>query len=275
MQPSLDAAILHRADARGGVVDDPTHAPEAPDATDGNAPADAAVSGADGRTTDAVRDPDTVDVIRDGVVMTIDRDDLADLLASDAIDDFRTGEYTVLKARCDDLARRIIRDGGDVTFTRLARDVGTAPATLKKLMATSMYREVFNRVSDEILGTIDDAIIDERRDVMTRGDALQRRALTLLGEAMAISRAHMDAVKGNPSAARPSLIQAGIDAAAEVRQVVTSRAAIGAPGATVNVIVNRQQALVIGGALAESGVDLSDILGGFTTRDAPASTEAA
>lgn len=263
MSASLDAAILANPGAampgaRGddGATSFTPRVLEAPTARADVARVDAAV-GADG----IARDADAIDVVRNGVVTTVMRDELAALLATDAVHDFRTGEHTVLRARCDDIVRRVIRDGGDVSYASLARELATSPATVKKLMATAVYRETYSRVSDETYGTIDDAIVDERRDVLTRGDALQRRALTLLGEAMEISRAHIAAVRGNPSAARSSLIQAGIDAAAEVRQVVTSRAAATSNGATINVTVNRQQAVVIRGALVESGVDLSDILG--------------
>jgi len=179
---------------------------------------------------------------------------------TDIVDD--DGTSTILRARCDDVARRVVREGGHVSMAALAREVGTTPPTLKRLMATKVYRETYNQVSDELLGTIDDRIADERLDTLTRGDTLQRRALTVLSEAMMIARGHMVAVAEGRVVARPQLLKVAVDAAAEVRQVVSARSAVaGANGATVNVNITRNQATVIQGAFRESGVDLSDVLG--------------
>ena len=182
------------------------------------------------------------------------------------------GTSTILRARCDDVARRVIREGGHISMAALAREVGTTPPTLKRLMATKVYRETYNQVSDELLGTIDDRIADERLDTLTRGDTLQRRALTVLSEAMMIARGHMVAVAEGRVVARPQLLKVAVDAAAEVRQVVSARSAVaGANGATVNVNITRNQATVIQGAFRESGVDLSDVLGEvFGNRTIPA-----
>lgn len=168
---------------------------------------------------------------------------------------------TIKRARCDDIARRIIRDGGHTSMTALAREIGTSPATLKRLMSTHIYRDTYNRVSDELLGTIDDRIADERLDTLARGDTLQRRAMTVLAEALEISRGHMRAVRDNGAIARPQLLKVAVDAAAEVRQIVSARSSVGANGTTINVNVTRNQATIIQGALRESGVDLSDVLG--------------
>jgi hypothetical protein len=264
MTAALDPAIL-RAEAAGDVsravdVDDP--ALKAAGDVDANPAPYVDMPAADSRAP-------VVTVIRDGVpVIAATEDALAELLASDAAMDFRTGEHTVLRARCDDVVRRIIHAGGDVTYVGLARELGTSPATLKKLMATALYRETYNRVSDEVLGTIDEAIADERRDIVTRGDSLQRRAQTLLGEAMEIARTHMQDAKLKATPVRPSIIQVGIDAAAEVRMVNSARGAMASAagaGAGVSVTVTRQQSVVIKGVLAESGVDLSDVIGEFVS----------
>jgi alpha-D-ribose 1-methylphosphonate 5-phosphate C-P lyase len=117
-------------------------------------------------------------------------------------------------------------------------------------------------VSDELLGTIDDRIADERLDTLARGDTLQRRALTVLSEAMMIARGHMAAVAEGRVIARPQLLKVAVDAAAEVRQVVSARSAVGQTGSTVNVNITKNQATIIQGAFRESGVDLSDVLDG-------------
>jgi hypothetical protein len=187
----------------------------------------------------------------DALAVAIDRDDIA--------------ANTILAARCDDVARRIVREGGHISITTLAREVGTSPATLKRLMNTPRYRETYNRISDELLGTIDDRIADERLDTLVRSDTLQRRALTVLSEAMMIARGHMLAVAEGKVVARPQLLKVAVDAAAEVRQVVSARSAVGATGSTVNINITKNQATIIQGAIRESGIDLSDVLDGMFT----------
>lgn len=230
----------------------------------------------------ATTDADVVTDLPDdaaSVVLDVaaDDDDLVDLLAREAEGTFRTGERTVLMARCDDLARRIVRDGGQVTYARLAREIGTSPATLQKLMGTRLYRETYSRVADEILGTIDEHLRNERMDVLSRSDSLQRRALTVLASAMDVAEKHMADVRTGAAGviARPSIMQAGIDAAAEVRQVVAARTAMtnDAGGKGGALTVNKVQAVVIQGALAESGVDMSDILGAVFGRERRSSTK--
>lgn len=183
-------------------------------------------------------------------------DDITNALTND-----RDATSTILRAKCDDIARRIIREGGHIAMAQLAREIGTTAPTLKRLMATPTYRETYNRISDEILGSIDDRIEDERLDNLIRGDLLQRRALTVLNEAMAIARGHMAAVAAGTVVARPQLMKVAVDAAAEVRQVVSARAATGTNGAALNVNITKNQAVIIQGAFRESGVDLSDIIG--------------
>src|SRR6185436_15569125 len=129
-------------------------------------------------------------------------------------------------------------------------------------MATPTYRAVYNVVSDEILGTIDDRIADERADMLVRGDSLQKRAMTVLAECFEISRKHAEDVRMGRVAARPQLLKVAVDAASEVRQVVSARSAMGASGTTINVNITRNQATVIQGAIRESGIDLSDVLDG-------------
>jgi len=192
----------------------------------------------------------------------------------DALDMGGTIANTILRARCEDVARRVIREGGHTSMAALAREIGCAPATLKRLMSSDVYRDVYNRVSDELLGTIDDRIADERLDTLVRSDTLQRRALTVLAEAMAIARGHMADVADGKVVARPQLLKVAVDAAAEVRQVVGSRTGVGANGATVNINVTRNQATIIQGAIRESGIDLSDVLDGVFVVPTPASATA-
>jgi len=199
--------------------------------------------------------------VADAFAAVIDTRVFPDILAT-AIDRDDENANTILRARCDDVARRIVREGGHISMTTLAREVGTTPPTLKRLMNTPVYRETYNRVSDELLGTIDDRIADERLDTLARGDTLQRRALTVLSEAMMIARGHMAAVAEGRVIARPQLLKVAVDAAAEVRQVVSARSAVGQTGSTVNVNITKNQATVIQGAFRESGVDLSDVLDG-------------
>lgn len=249
MSPLLDVAILRALTPTATpsplalAADDSTRAAETPD--------DAASS---------LAAPSGATVLIATPITASPRDDIADMLDRDdpAVD-------TIKQARCDDISRRIIREGGHISMAALAREMGTTAPTLKRLMSTALYRQTYNRISDELLGSIDERIADERLDVLTRGDTMQRRALTVIGECLEMVRAHKRAVD-NGAVARPGMLKVGIEAAAEIRQLVTARAAAGANGAQVNINITRNQATVIQGAFRESGVDLSDVLGeAFTT----------
>ena len=99
-------------------------------------------------------------------------------------------------------------------------------------------------------------------DVLVRGDSLQRRAMTVLHEALELSRTHMANVRDAGAIPRPGLLKVAVDAAAEVRQIVSARNATGKDGGpTVNINITRNHATVIQGAFRESGVDLTDVLG--------------
>lgn len=195
-------------------------------------------------------------------VATITPDALSTAIERAGLDATDAASNTILRARCDDVARRVVREGGHVSMTALAREVGTAVATLKRLMATPLYRETYNRVSDELLGTIDDRIADERLDTLARSDTLQKRALTVLSEALEIARGHMRSVRDQGVVPRPQLLKVAVDAAAEVRQVVGARAGVDGRTSQVNINITRNHATVIQGAFRESGVDLSDVLDG-------------
>jgi hypothetical protein len=187
------------------------------------------------------------------------RDDLAQLItATTNTDD------PILRAKCDDIARRIVRDGGRTNFTALAREVGSSPTTIKRLIGTPTFRRVYDQVSEELLGTVDDRIVDERLDVLSRQDSLQRRAMTVLADCMAIVRAHRQQVIGGANP-RPGLLKLGVDAAAEIRQLGIAARGAGAGGMNVNVgiTINRTHATIIQQAIAESGIDLSDIVEGI------------
>jgi len=250
MATRLDVAILRVAPEPGDGIADVAPPPvvfvKAPEIADA-LPAQLAIDDPSGADTIVPRTPPTT-IAPDTIAIALDRRDApAD---------------TILRARCDDLARRIIREGGHVSRAALAREIGCAPATLARLMATDIYRDTYNRVSDELLGTIDDRIADERLDTLVRSDSLQRRALTVLSEAMMIARHHMADVGAGKVVARPQLLKVAVDAAAEVRQVVTARSGVAGNGTTVNINVTRNQATIIQGAIRESGIDLSDVLDG-------------
>jgi len=242
MSPLLDVAILRATAPAIEPVDStppvPVTAPEI------DTPLPSRTPTLSGANTITANRPATVDV-------------LAELLASNdpTID-------TIKLARCDDVARRILREGGHVSMAALAREMGTTAVTLKRLMATKLYRRVYDQVSDELLGTIDERIADERLDVLVRGDSLQRRAMTVLHEALELSRTHMANVRDAGAIPRPGLLKVAVDAAAEVRQIVSARNATGKDGGpTVNINITRNHATVIQGAFRESGVDLTDVLG--------------
>jgi hypothetical protein len=159
--------------------------------------------------------------------------------------------------------RRVIRDGGQITHAALARETGLGRRQLADLLASPVYKETFEKVSEEVFGTIDDRIKNERLDSLTRADTIQRRALTVLGEALTLSRDHMLAVQEGRAVPKAALIKAAVDAAAEVRQVISARSQLGGGGKSLNVTINKVQANIIQGALRESGIDLSDVIDGF------------
>jgi len=188
-------------------------------------------------------------------------DPLADMLDSPQIGE----DNPILLARCDDVARRIVSAGGQISKAELARQVNCAPQTIARLMSRPVFRKVYNEVSDEVMGTIDDRIIDERLDLTARQDAQQRRAMTLLARCFEIVDRHAAQVIDGTAIARPGVLKLAIEAAAEVRQIGTARGGGGVGnGATVNINITRNQATVIQGAIRESGIDLSDVLGEMT-----------
>lgn len=190
---------------------------------------------------------------------TTNTDDLAGLL------DTSNEHAPILRARCDDIARRIVGAGGQITTTELARQIGCAPATIKRLMSRPIFRDVFNAVNDEIMGTIDDRILDERLDLTQRQVAQQQRAMTMLAKCFAIVDKHAAQVMDGTAVVRPGVIKLAIEAAAEVRQIGQARGGA-ANGVTINnnISLTRNQSTIIQGAIRESGIDLSDVLGEMT-----------
>lgn len=172
---------------------------------------------------------------------------------------------TIVVAECEDIARRVMREGGAYTMTSLAREVGMTVGRLKSLMATPTYRAVAAKVSEEFWGSIDDHIKDERLDSLVRANAIQQRGLTVLGEILDVVKKHTTDVKGGNVMPKATLIKAGVDAVAEARQNANAlrEMARGSTGGTLNITLTGKHASLIGGALKESGVNLSDVLDGY------------
>lgn len=252
--PALDVRILRRP------IDDQVWAPVAdqPDPVDQPAIAPVAVEVAP--ITPIVTGATAFATNR----VLIASDPLAELLDRPLNDEISP----ILRARCDDVARRIVRDGGQVSIAGLAREVGCAPITMKRLMAHRVFRDVYNEVSDELMGTIDDRIANERLSIVVRQESLQQRAMTVLSEALALSQQHARNVVDNGAILRPGIIKTGIEAATEIRQIGTARAGVGggAASTSVNINITRNHATVIQGAMRESGIDLSDVLGDVFTQ---------
>lgn len=173
-------------------------------------------------------------------------------------------DETILMAECEDLARRVIREGGNYTMTSLAKEVGVTTGRLKMILASPQYRDIYAKVSESFYGSIDDHIKDERMDSLIRSNAIQARGMTVLGEILDVVQKHTKDVISGGVMPKATLIKAGVDAVAEARQTSAQMAGrTTAQGTTVNFNINGKHASLIQGALRESGVNLNDVLEGY------------
>jgi hypothetical protein len=177
----------------------------------------------------------------------------------------RVKDETILAAEAEDVARRVIRDAGNVNITTLAAELGWTKERVRNFLATPQYKAIFAKVSEEFWGTIDDHIKDERLDSLTRTTALNARGLTLLGDIFDIVGIHIHTAKENGITPRATLVKAGVDAIAEARQMAAAARGEGknAAAGTVNINITGKHASLIQGALAESGINISDVLDNY------------
>lgn len=174
-------------------------------------------------------------------------------------------DETILMAECEDLARRVIREGGNYTMTSLAKEMGMTTHRLKTILASPQYRDIYAKTSEAFYGSIDEHIKDERMDSLIRSNAIQARGMTVLGEILDVVQKHTKDVLGGGVMPKATLIKAGVDAVAEARQTSAQMAgrATGQGASTINFNINGKHASLIQGALRESGVNLNDVLEGY------------
>ena len=183
-----------------------------------------------------------------------------------------TSREIIAEAKYRDIALRILRSGGHITQAELAREVGIAPATISRALGTPFFQKIYHDAYDEVFGTVDDRIGNERGDSIMRARAAQTRALTMVGELMNATRSEIAAVNRGEKPLRAGIVQAGVALAAEARQVAESlnEAESSKPVTPGQVTINidNRRAVVLKDTLKESGVDLSDIMGTPKTVDA-------
>ena len=170
---------------------------------------------------------------------------------------------TITQAECEDVARRILREGGNTSVTTIARELGWSPRRVRALIESTQFKEISTRVGEEFWGSIDDHIKNERLDSMMRVNALTTRGMTVLGEILSLVQDHTVKVKTGTTLPRATLIKAGVDAIAEIRQTATQLGAKKTGADAPRTIINIKHASLIQGAIKESGVNLSDVLDGY------------
>lgn len=165
-------------------------------------------------------------------------------------------EEVIWVARAEDISRRILLGR---TVPQVAREIGMTSVNVRNIMARPEFMPVFERIRTSMYKPIDETIADERADVLLRKDALYSRAMTMAGEIMDAVRQH---IKDAP-VPRAAMLKAGVDALAQVRMLKDAAAPVQAAASHFHLNVSADKAAVIQATLAESGVDLSDILDDF------------
>jgi hypothetical protein len=178
----------------------------------------------------------------------------------------REKDATLLAAEAEDLARRVLRDGGNITMLSLAKEIGWSSDRLRKFMTSPLYLGIQAKVNEEFYGSIDEHIKDERLDSITRVGAINARGYTLLGEIMDVVGNHAKSVVAGDIQPRATLIKAGVDAIAEARQAATmlhNRSRDESSHGTTNIFVTGKHASLIQTTMKEAGINLADVLDGY------------
>lgn len=172
----------------------------------------------------------------------------------------------LVKARMEEMARMVVYSAGRVRVREISKKLGVHGSFVGACLRGEIpeYYDIQSRVEQEVWGTADDAIADEKMHEAARKSALKTRMITTLGEVMSLVDEHAKMARGGLVPAKAAILKAGVDAAAQVRQLVENEAAAGRAAPASAISITNVKATIIGGALREAGIDLSDILAANT-----------
>lgn len=179
-------------------------------------------------------------------------------------------DVPVIKAaKFRDVALRILHAGGHITREEIADEIGCERHTVGKILNSPEFKAIYREAYEEVFGTISERIANERADKVVRANALNDRAMTLVGELMDMAIKHKAEAEAGQKTLRVGIVKVGLEAATEARQMYAEFAGSNSPEAKaksvpaqVSVHIDNRRALVIQSAVQEAGVDLSDILAG-------------
>lgn len=167
------------------------------------------------------------------------------------------------EARCEEIARLIIMGG---TVKSWAERLGVSRRTLNDFISTPEFVRFYREYQDKFYENVDLILKDEKVAPAVRHAALQTRSMTLLGEVMEQAHQHFERAQAG-GIVRAGFLKAAVDAAAEVRQLGGALGTLNpqggaqsGPTSVTTVNINADRLAFIKGTLAESGVDLSDVL---------------
>ena len=161
-------------------------------------------------------------------------------------------------ARYEDIARRLLMQQ---SIPDIAKDLSITDRHVRRLLQKPEMEEIFLRVKDSLLSNVDEIILDEKLAPLLRARAASIRSLTVLNEIMDDIRE-----KVKVGSARASDMKVGADVAFGL--IDRAKTELGGPGSnmgghrevTVQLNLSMGKDAILRDSIAESGVDLSDII---------------
>lgn len=171
--------------------------------------------------------------------------------------DSRSGHGLSDRARYDEIARRLLLQQ---PIGQIASDLGISDRQIRRIMRRPEMQKVFNEVREALFSDIDKLIKDEKLAPLMRVQAQAIRAQTVLQEILdeVQVRVHGGAAKATEMKVGADIAFGIIDRSRnDLAQIQGPR---GASGATVNIHLTQEKTALLKDVVAESGVDLSDII---------------
>lgn len=161
-------------------------------------------------------------------------------------------------ARYQDIIRLVIQGH---RITAIAGAIGLSERQTRAILREPRFVYLYEVAKKNLWGDIDPLIVDERADTVARQKALQRRSITLLGEAIAASRLTLTDDNGKPlRGVRAGHLRAAVEATRLAHEMATPPGATKDTNVNVNLTVTRDTARVIRSTMEEADIDMSDLV---------------
>ncbi len=174
------------------------------------------------------------------------------------------------RARFQDISRRMLAGQSPA---QIARAYGVNPTTIRRVTRDPEFVTLHEAVERDIYENVDETIKNEKLAPMLRTAAAANRGLTVLAETMEVARKHMRAYNdGEIGKVNAQLLRVGVEAATQVmvRDKDQRGTGDGAVGTAVNILVVPERAgALLRNTIEESGVDLNDVIDGYTRKQLP------